>query len=778
MSMGERIRGTRAALRLVLLGGSVAFGGPASAATFNWNTPGTGDWFDTDNWTPIGVPVAGDIAIVNNGGTAEAAADVSLGELVIGRAFGAGDAASGTVSASGNLTTPGFPLFVGTALGADGTTATGALTVGGDLTVPSALIGVALAPLPPPAPFQPSQATGTIAVDGNATLSAGALDVGFAVGLEMTATGALSVGGTLATAGAGTWRIGVAAGGAATGTVSASGIDSTASLSNLFVGNVAGGSADGAVTLGSGDLRVSGTVRIGSITTDSGGTATGALDLGGALVGTGAAIQSLAVGRGFGEDPFDPAGTGTATGSLAASGIAGFRGIEIGVWSGYEGSGVTIAGTATIGAGGIVTESPIPGTLWVGRTSLSDVNNAITGPGATVSGGLSVAGDVSGFGLVEIGTVSRSGSATGTLDLANGTLGANVLRIGEYLPFAGTATDVAVTTDGRLTVTDGAVAVGLFTTVGSLTASPNGATQGELALTRSTLTTETLRVGIGGSVIASEGSSVSVSGFAGVGGTSSAPATLTLDDSTLATGAAAALNIGSFGTAGSFTVTNGSAVSVGGDLRIGTHNAFGDADGTLALTGSSLLVAGNVALGGLFDTQRGRLSLTDSSASVDGSVFQGANANLGAEFGSAILEIDRSALSIAGSLIMDLGAETWFGIGGLDRGLGGYGAIDAAAATLNGALGVDFLGLGVPGVSEAVFDLLMASTVTGDFSTVEFFNLPTGYVVSFAGLVAGETESLWRVVLTKLDAETVPEPAALALLLFGLVGLAFARRRV
>lgn len=777
--MGERIGGTRAALRLVLLGGCVAVGGPASAATFFWNAPGAGDWFDADNWTPpIAVPVAGDTAIVNNGGTAVAGADVPLSQLIIGQAFGAGNAASGTVSVSGHLTAPDFALFVGTASAADGSTAAGSLAVGGDLTVPSALVGVALAPSPPPALFQPSQATGTVAVDGNATLSAGALDVGFAVGLEMTAAGALSVGGTLATAGTGTWRIGVAAGGVATGTVSASGIDSTASLSNLLVGNVAGGSADGAVTLGSGDLRVSGTVRIGAITADAGGTATGTLDLGGALIGTGAASQSLAVGRGFSEDPLGSSGTGTATGSLAASGIAGFRGIEIGAWTGYEGSGVTIAGSATIDAGGIVNEGPIPGTLWVGRTLLSDVNNAIAGPGATVSGALSVAGDVSGFSLVEVGTVSRGGSATGTLDLANGTLGANVLLIGEYLPFAGTATDVAVTTDGRLTVTDGAVAVGLFTTVGSLTASPDGTTQGELALTRSTLTTDTLRVGIGGSLTASEGSSVSVSGFAGVSGTSSAPATLTLDDSTLATGAAAALNIGSFGTAGSVTATNDSAVSVGGDLRIGTHTAFGDADGTLALTGSSLMVAGDVALGGLFDTQRGRLSLTDSSASVDGSVFQGSNANFGTEFGSAILEIDRSLLSIGGSLIMDLGAETWFGIGGLDRGLGGYGAIDAAAATLNGALGVDFLGLGVPGVSEAVFDLLMTSTITGDFSTVEFFNLPTGYVVSFAGLVAGETESLWRVVLTKLDVETVPEPAALALLLFGLAGLALARRRV
>jgi len=64
-SLNLRPRSLRAAgLTLILLALTLASANPAAATTRTWSNAGGGNWSDAANWSPAGVPAAGDVAVL------------------------------------------------------------------------------------------------------------------------------------------------------------------------------------------------------------------------------------------------------------------------------------------------------------------------------------------------------------------------------------------------------------------------------------------------------------------------------------------------------------------------------------------------------------------------------------------------------------------------------------------------------------------------------------------------------------------------------------------
>jgi hypothetical protein len=481
--------------------------------------------------------------------------------------------------------------------------------------------------------------------------------------------------------------------------------------------------------------------------------------------------------------------------------LEGFHFVTIGAAVTHKGNAVTAVGTATIGAGGI-TYAGGDGILRIGDALGVPVNLAITGPGATATGSATVAGDIAGYETIIIGRVVATGTASGSLDVTGGTVTTTSLSVGTVSRqvAGGGATGVATDATGGLSVTDGAIVIvppfpvpgsaGLTRIghVSAVDASVADQASGALTLTRSSFTGGALEIGtvsggvIGaanGSVAAVEGSGIDVAsllmGFRGTG-------TMVLTDSTLrvradpALGFSAFVAVGSNGGSGEILAI-GSDVTIDRSLQVGA-NTFQNVPSLsrVSLAGGSTLSVGEfVSLGDFWPGSRAELLLSDSSATVGGSVFLGAAANNGTLFGEALLSVDASFLDIEGALLMSVGAETLLGIGGTHRGLGGYGAIDALEARLAGLVTVDFAGLVGFDLDSFDFDLIsVLAGFTDDFGTTQFLNLPDGYAVTFYGIMVEGEGDVWRVTLARVS---VAEPGALALLLAGLAGLTLTMRR-
>lgn len=791
-------RGWRAGLLIAAL----AAHGPLAAAIVTWNA-GTADWHTASHWLPAVVPGSGDTALVNNGGTAQAAAgsNITVQSFGFGRATTAGASASGTVQVAGNLTASLGNGAVGSLFNGDGSFASGVLTVGGHLTGLGA-VGQAFTPgFGTPAP---SSATGSVTVQGDLMLD-GQFQVGRALGGGSVATGTVTLPTgairTLASVNPAFWEIGVGSGASGTGTVTAAAVDTTSQALVLLSLGVAsdGGSAVGGLSLGSGALDIAGDAFIGVALGQGGTSAQGTLALGGPLRAQGD-NRSLQVGSAGG---LFETGASHGTGSVVAQGLEGFRVVTIGTAGAINGgldaaNGqrlVTATGSATVGAGGIVNTTATPGTLTIGHARGVLGNVPTTGPGADVAGAATVAGHVSGYGLVDIGRVEVTGRAQGSLAIHNGTLDTGALRIGSVQGAGGTATviDGAAEAVGRLTVTDGAVitAANGFTPIGSIvgfgSAVPSGA-RGELDLTRSSFFGGVVSLGSGGGeghLRALDNSRVDLLSLSVASGGTGA---LQLVDSRLdvrldpVQGFGGSVAVSSGGGHGTIDATR-SLLNLVGSLSIVSASGGGQPTlGRVALTDSALGVAQSVSVGAFDPNSRAELALRNSSATVGGDLRLGQAANGGQLFGEAVLELQSSLLAIGGHLAMDPlaapGLQTVFGIGGLGRGLGGYGAIDTATAFLAGSLIVDFADLATgPDFTGAVFDLIAAlGDLSGDFDTVQFVNLAPGLFVSAYGIVvqgAGMGE-VWRLTLSQA---VVALPSSLALVGAGLLGLALARAR-
>ncbi len=85
----------------------------------NWTNPntgaGAGDWFDTGNWSNATVPASGDIATINNGGTAAANAGTAPGDMIAAEIIAGVDGGSGSVDSMGVDITTSNGILVGLA---------------------------------------------------------------------------------------------------------------------------------------------------------------------------------------------------------------------------------------------------------------------------------------------------------------------------------------------------------------------------------------------------------------------------------------------------------------------------------------------------------------------------------------------------------------------------------------------------------------------------------------------------------------------------------------
>ncbi|WP_291298634.1 PEP-CTERM sorting domain-containing protein [Elioraea sp.] len=843
----------RAAFRVVLVASTALLPVPALAAAVTWNNTALGDWFNPANWLG-GVPTTADDATVNNGGTAAASGlvtpsarslfigsgnaavqtgavtvtglDLQIGNVfnalrvgaagsgatatgtlnvsgsvlglsagsafsafVVGSAAGAGAVGTGTMAVSGDVIAANGAVGIASTAAAGGSSASGTLTVGGNVTG-LANVGTVFG--------QPgdaaSTAAGSVTIGGNATVGqSGFLVVGQGLQAASAATGTVSIGGTLATTSSGSWAIGNGAAATGTGSVSAGAVDTTAqALSALFVGTAAnGGTGTGVLTLGTGTLTVAGNASIGTAQIDLGGTANGTVTLGGSLAATGS-NRVLRVGEAASSSLFAP-GTGSATGALTAAGVSGFRIIDIGRGAANQGQDVIASGTATIGAGGIVNAGDPGGVLRIGTAEGLLNNGGAVAPGPVVTGTATVAGNVRGYNVVEIGTAELTGSARGNLAVTGGTIDTGLLTVGTVLRSNVVIPNGAVDAEGSLTVTNGAISaeivrIGIGSFSGPLVATDQAV--GTATLSGSSLTTSFLEIGVlggqgsllvSGAPVPPNGQPVNgitansvLVGSDGLSGNGSG--VLTLQNAALtvsaAPGFAGSMAVGLNGGDGTVLAT-ASSIGVAGALSIGTSSFDATSRARMALEASTLTVGGGLGIGSFQPGSRAELALADSTATVGGNMRVGLSANGGQLFGEALLSLDQSLLDIAGNLTMDIGAETWFGIGGTTRGLGGYGAIDALSAVLDGLITVDFAGLADFDLASFMFDLIVTEEgITSDFDAVTLLNLPTGYLASFG--ITGDGD-IWRVTLTQATA--VPEPGAIVLLLAGLAGLTLVMRR-
>lgn len=773
----------------VLIAALMCTSGPAVAAAISWNA-GTGEWFVAANWDPALVPTAVDVASVNNGGTAQSvsATPAIVNTLAVGS--GAEVSQSGTVNLGGglqaNLAVVGFASGVGS-------TATGTLIVNGGMSGLH-LVGVA----------QNSSAIagGSVAVtSGNATLGAQGLAVGRSFSAGASASGSVEVlTGTLR-AGAGApqfWTVGLSSQAAVMGSVAAASVDtSSGAIQGLVVGSASnGGTATGSLQLGAGNLDVVGNVDIGIASMATGGTANGTMSLGGTLAAQGA-LSQLSVGIASGANLFATE-TASANGTLEADGVTGFRNVGVGRASGYAALASSGTGHLDVGAGGIVNTTNPGGTLSIGATEGVTINGVFPpGPGGVASGSATVGGDIAGYNLVDVGRVENIGTAEGSLDLANATLVTNLLRIGTVSGSGGAPTAAGGLTDstGRVSVVDGAIEIAQgspvpgLVQIGTLFNPDPGISNranGTLELTRASLTNGFVQIGGNGgqgSLLASDNSVVDVNSL-GVGGQGGV-GLLSVVDSNVSVRAApdsafdASMSVGSGGGTGEVNATN-ATITIEDDLLLARTGTLVPNEGRMTLVDSGMEIGGSVGIGNFGPDSQAELVLVNSEVTIGESLFLGSSANNGTLFGDALLSVDASLLEITGNFIADIGARTYFGIAGLGRGLGGYGAIDTAFARLNGLITIDFARLGSnPGFASAVFDLIFSRDgFDRDFAFVELLNLPDRYV-AVHGIELADAGDVWRLRLTEAVFD-VPEPRSLELLLaavlvFGL--LRFGRRQ-
>ena len=426
-------RPIRFAAGAALMVGSLA----AHAIPVTWSGT-TGNWFDPSQWNPTQVPTSGDIASVNNGGTANAAAGIAANSLFIGTLSNATLSATGSVVVSSGDVVTDIPVVGQTTTAGVGAVATGSLTISNGNLLPSGFF-----------PF-------------GVTVGQNVASDGIANGTINIANGSILLGNAASNP---NLFIGMASGGAAksgsaTGAVTAQAIDtSVIALHFVLIGfGQDGGTANGTLSLtqGGGTLRVTDSFLVGSLRAQAGGSAIGVANLAGTQVDqVGASASTFEIGSVDASQLVNNIGLGTANGQAAIAGSSGYGAYRVGP-GGIATGTVTVTGGNVENFGNIQVGRAQGFGMGVGRLEVSG-GNITMGSAATFEVG--AASSASG---VTVGAVAPMGK--GEVVLRNSTLAFQ--PVGPTVPFpsllsVGVATNtgssanpsnVPVHADGKLTL--------------------------------------------------------------------------------------------------------------------------------------------------------------------------------------------------------------------------------------------------------------------------------------------------------------------------------------
>jgi hypothetical protein len=441
-------------------------------------------------------------------------------------------------------------------------------------------------------------------------------------------------------------------------------------------------------------------------TTTAGGQATGTME-----IGTGdLRVQTLAVGTASGGTH----SAGTALGSLVTSGqVIGAGATTLVVGGGSDGASRGVQAQGSLQAAGVSGFANYQvGTL----ASLFGTTSTANGVLTLGSGGLSGAGSSSSL---FVGAASGVSGAPQSGALASGSLhvtGGNISDVGFVA--IGQAFTTTAAARGTVELDGGRLSTPHFLLIGRAV---EGTAEGTLRVTN-------------GEVVM-------------------APTTPFGDPSVVHVGTAFQ---GGHGLG--HLLAEQSSLSLG-RMFVGANGGFpGSAEGHVDLVGSVLTATS--LTGGTGFSARADITLVDSVMSITNEFLLA--------FGTLSLED-----SLLGADFFELRDDTTttIDINGLARGTQ-YGAIDARLAMLAGVLRITLVDLLASG-PLLVFDLIRSASaggISGDFSSVLFFDVPVGYT-AWAGLELDGVD-VYRLRLT-----AVPEPHVV-LLLFGGVACAAIRRTV
>lgn len=751
----------------------LASGPKAVAATKNFIS-GSGNWNVGGNWSPAGVPVTGDTALIDGGRTADLTDAQTVTGIHIGYVNTTGTnilniTSTGTLTQAAGETrigysanTRGIATVDGSWLGIGtfyvGSSGEGTLTVGSTGTVSSGGLTVGTA----------AASKGIMTINGNMTNTTAT------IGNSAGSIGVIAVGGLWANSGAVT----IGSFGSGTVTINSTGKATTAALT---VGN--GSGSKGTLTISGSMLNTSsivgsqagseGIVNVSGTWTNSnaitiGGSGTGALTVNNG--GRATSTSTITIGSSAG-------GSGNASifGNLS-NGSNGF-------WVGASGSGaLTVGNTGTVSTGALTlgNASGARSTLTINgsmlNTTAAIANSAGSRASVAVSGTWtnSSALTIGGSGVADV-TVNSGGviNSVGTTILGSlaGSAGSVVVRgalnnTGGDLWIAsqGTGT-LTVGEQGSVSVNNGSGIVylningsGVLNIGGAVTGGTPATAEGAgiLKVTEvaggggaGTSILNFNHTGTGyyftktgnaaGAAIKISGSNTSVNVYAG-------ETILNRDNyygaGTTVTGSTARLVAGFTNSLGTGAV----AVSNGGVLEVASGVTASNAVG---LNGSTLLLSNGVA-GGVV-----QFSGTGGSVSGAGTLSQGLTLTSGNTLAAGGAGV--GTLTFGDALNLESGSITKFDINSFTA--GGYDLLSGTgqSVTLGGTLDIRFQSEFDQSGSISIFAF---QSFAGTFETINFTGLKDGFDASFDAASG---------VLT-----VVPEPSTcglVALSLWGLIGM-------
>jgi|GEM_PF-1293063 len=765
-----------------------AIGQAQSTATWTGNG-GSGDWFDTLNWTPGKPTTSGSWALVFGGNTQTTGTN-TIGTITVNSLSFTND---GTTNKTSLFTLSGSTLAFSSASITTSATTGGSLgSIGGDVV-------------------------------GNSATLAGVNTVSLGAGHNLTLSGGISGGGSLVMQGGAASQLFLSGNNSFSGgvTISAGAIQNGLQNSTTDFSSTAFGTGNVTVNAGGSAIVRNGSQIANNFTISGTGSASGA-DYG-------------AIRGSFGT-------SGTAATIAGTVTLAGNATVTTAGSGGVSGSKLVLAGAVDLGSNALTLNPKTSGA----NPLPIEITGTISGAGSVVVNGvstssvlLSAANQYLGGTTIQSGTL-RAGNSTalgsGTVAVNSGTLDLNgqALSIGTLSGSSGglittlVSGSASLTTNSNVnstyagTITNGSGTVGLVKTgTGGLfltssngysggTRISGGIVQNGLQSSASDFNSNAFGTGdvtvdAGASAVIRNGSTIAnnftisgtgagnganygaIRGSFGVSGTATISGTVTLaGNATITSAAPGGVTNSQFVLAGPIhlagnTLTLNPKESSGSPIPIVVEGAI-DGSGSVVINGVSTAYLNAI------NSYTGPTTVQSGTLGGDGSVTGLVTVNSGAAIspGSAL---DTYGTFGVGSLQLDAGAIAALAIGGTSASL--YDQIVATSSvTYGGSLNIDFDTNGF--LRGDHWQLFTAPSSSGNFASISASGAYGNLVFSYAGngawvaeggsLGAGDSLLFFTADVYGFksgELVMVPEPSAIAIAGVGivLVGVRYSRRR-